>query len=78
MINIMKFCIFLIQVIIMSIIVSIGWIALEMVVLGHTNPNGIDTVITYILSISLVYNAKFLYKMRRMKRIHEEKVWNRY
>lgn len=76
--NAIKLCITVVQVFIVSILVSLFWQGLEMIILGHLNPNGIDTIITYILSISLVYNAKFLYRMREIKREEDEKVQNRY
>lgn len=38
------------------ILVTLGWQGLEIVMIGHINPNNVDTVITLILSLSLYGN----------------------
>lgn len=40
------------------IVVSIGWQLLEIAMIGHINPNNVDTVISIILTLSLHQNIK--------------------
>lgn len=45
------------------ILVTLGWQGLEMLMIGHINPNNVDSVITLILSLSLYGNLKMCRKI---------------
>ena len=43
---------------IIYIIVGVCWQVLELMILGHTNPNNVDTIIGLILTMSLYENLR--------------------
>ena len=55
----MKIIVFIKELIILLlifIVVCLGWQLLEIIMIGHVNPNNVDTVIGIILTISLYKN----------------------
>lgn len=48
----------LLEILGLNMLVVIGWQALEILIIGHINPNKIDTFVGIILTLSLYKNLK--------------------
>lgn len=53
--------------IIIGAIVIYGWQGLELLIIGKINPNKVDTIIAWILIVSLYGNVKTLEKILHKK-----------